>query len=401
MSKRKKKKARFQNPSAQDFSNLNNALEALSERDNVSKNDYMEDIIYLLRSSPENLKNTYKATESMISAILPTNKIADEPEFHGITGDLFKCTYLFFNISESIGINWASFSQLPESIADSIRIQVLEEIIPEFFDDPLRFETLNCLDKYRHQKKKIGDKQSSAVASILHLVLTDDKNKPLWPKIGLLQGIVLKSLGLDTYVMDVFAVENFREVLNNYEKKDNDRKDSPLMTKETILEILYNFVFRMDNISQHKTYLARQIRTKIKDATDAVFQGRLTFGFFTIEELNKISEQIVKIFGLENQHQTGALNEFFSELSEKKQDEFLLAMNSFMDETFTPEKFEQMNRKLDGIIRNPGEFLPWMILILMIRKDFQTQTLLAEQKPFLMYSIFGELASFHGNTPGS
>lgn len=390
MSAKKKKKSGIKKSSARDLPRLNKELNAFSESKDLSGEELTKDILYLLRASPESLKSPQKATETLVNAALPSMKISGEPEFEKITGNPFTCKSIFSEVIENMDVNWESFEKLPRPVADSIHTQILEQIIPRFFTIQLRLETIEGLKKYRSRKKRAGEKMSAAVAAALELILKNEENEALWPKVGLLQGIVQNSLNLaddfDASMMEALDEREIQEI-----------KDLDLSQEEKQAAILNVIFSKVKDKPDVKESFVQLIIAGFEEGRKAVLQGKLNLGVLTIDELNKVSELIIKAIGPVGEDQLTDVEAFFAELDENKKTQLLSALDIFIQETFTPEKLNQISRNLDTIEKKTGDLGQWMLYIMMLKNMFLKQKVFKEQKTLLYEIIFGELASFKGN----
>ncbi len=394
MSAKKKKKSGNKKSSARDLSMLNKELNAFSESQHLSDEELIKDILYLLRASPESLKSPQKATETLVNAALPSVEISGEPEFEKVTGNPFRCKSIFSEVIESMDVNWESFEELPRPVADSIHTQILEQIIPRFFTTSLRFETIEGLKKYRLRKKRAGEKMDTAVAAALELILKNEENEALWPKIGLLQGIVQNSLNL----ADDFDA-TMMEALDEREIQEIKSLDLPQEEKQAaILNVIFSKVKDKPEVREGFVQL---IIDGFEEGRKAILQGKLNLGLLTIDELNKVSEVIIKAIGPVGEDQLTDVEAFFAELDENKKTQLISALDIFTQETFTPEKLKQITRKLDAVEKEAEDIGQWMVFIMMLRNILIQENILEKQKTLLHEIIFGELASFKGNAPSS
>lgn len=390
MSAKKKKKSGIKKSSARDLSRTDKEINAFSESKDLSGEELTKDILYLLRASPESLKSPQKATETLVNAALPSVEIAGEPEFEKVTGNPFNCKSIFSEVIENMEVNWESFEELPRPVADSIHTQILEQIIPRFFTIQLRLETIEGLKKYRSRKKRAEDKMSAAVAAALELILKNEENKALWPKIGLLQGIVQNSLNLaDDFDASVLEALDEREI--------QEIKNLDLSKEEKQAAILSVIFSKLKDKPDVKESFVQLIIAGFEEGRKAVLQGKLNLGVLTIDELNKVSELIIKAIGPVGEDQLTDVEAFFAELDENKKTQLLSALDIFIQETFTPEKMKQISRNLDTIEKKTGDLGQWMLYIMMLKNIFLKQKVFKEQKTLLYEIIFGELASFKGN----
>jgi hypothetical protein len=194
MSTKKKKKPEHQNRSSQHRNIPINDLKSPIEPLNDLQGKITEDLVFFFRSIPDAMRSPQRATEALVKAVLPTEKIAMEPEFVDIVGDPISCASIYSESLSKMDVNWKSFADLPPQLAASIRSQIMEETVRHFLTEPLRFEILEGLSRYRLRKKRSNEKMEAGIAAALQLVLKDEKNNLIWPKIGLLHGIIRNSI---------------------------------------------------------------------------------------------------------------------------------------------------------------------------------------------------------------
>ncbi len=379
---KKKKKSKKQNKTAPNRHIQKTGLESSTQPLSDLQGEITEDIVYFFRSSPDAMRSPQIATETLIKAVLPTEKIAMEPEFDDITGDPISCTLIYSETISKMDVNWETFGNLPPQIAASIRLEILEETIRQFLTESLRLEILDGLNLYRLRKKRSGEKMEAGIAAALQLVLKDDKNNPIWPKIGLLLGIAHNSISLGLEIKD-----SFNEILN--ENKDLLKSDN-----QKRYEILKKACSKIDANPRLINFFNRQTKKNYNEGVDAVLQGKLHFGFLSTEELENLSEHIVKSLGFSDPGKFKDANAFFSVMAEKKQKHVISGIENFINETFTPEKIEQMVQKLNSILKDPGDLQKWVSFILMIRSTLQGDDTIESRKVILIFITLGEFDTF-------
>jgi hypothetical protein len=393
--KKKKKKSKNQHKPAQDRYIQKNKTEPPVGPLNDLQSEITEDIVYFFRSFPDAMRSPQIATESLIKAVLPTDKIAMEPEFDDIFGDPISCTSIYSEVISKMEVNWKSFGDLPPQLAASIRRQIMEETIRQFVTESLRYEILDGLDRYRLRKRDSGDKMEASIAAALQLVLKDEKNNLIWPKIGLLHGIIHNSitLGLD-------IKNSYIEILGETKEDTHQNKDLLLLDDQKRDDILLKASSKIDKIPRLKKFINHQTEKIYDKGINAVLEGKLFFGFLTMDELNKVSEHLVKSMGLSNKEQLRNAKTFLDRLTEKKQKELISGMENFIHEIFTPEKIQKMHQKLNSILKAPGDLKHWELFIFMLRNALMHENIMKSRKNlFFICIILGELAAFQGAPP--
>jgi hypothetical protein len=395
--KKKKKKSKNQHKTPQDRYFQKYGLESPVGPLNDLQGEITEDIVYFFRSFPDAMRSPQIATESLIKAVLPTDKIAMEPEFDDIFGDPITCTSIYSEVISKMEVNWKSFGDLPPQLAASIRRQIMEKTISQFLTESLRYEILDGLNRYRLRKKESGNKVDASIAAALQLVLKDEKNNPIWPQIGLLHGIIHNSitLGLD-------IKNSYNEILGETKEDNHENKDLLLLDDHKRNEILQKASSKIDKIPRLKKFINHQTERIYDKGINAVLEGKLFFGFLTMDELNKISEHIVESMGLSDKDQLRNAKAFLDKLTDKKQKELISGMDVFIHEIFTSEKIEQMHQKLNSILKAPGDLKHWELFIFMLRNALMHEDVMKSRKNFFFICVtLGELAAFQGDSPSS
>jgi hypothetical protein len=390
---KKKKKSKKQNKTAPNHHIPKTGLESSTQPLSDLQREITEDIVYFFRSFPDAMRSPQMATEALIKAVLPTENIAMEPEFDDTLGDPISCTLIYSETLSKMEVNWKSFGDLPPQLAASIRHQVMEETVRQFLTESLRLEILDGLNQYRLRKKRSGEKMEAGIAAALQLVLKDEKNNPIWPKIGLIHGIVHNSITLGLDIKDTY-----KDILGDHKEDIFKNKDLLLLDDQKRNEILKKTFSKIDENPRLNNFMNRQTKRIYDEGINAVLEGKLCFGFLTTDELNRVSDHIVRSTGFLATKKLKDANAFLSGLTEKKQKELIAGMELFINEIFTPEKIKQMHEKLNSILKDPGDFKRWESFILMIRNILRHEDALQNQKSFFICITLGELAAFQGDS---
>ena len=393
---KKKKKLQKQNKSRQNSHIQNTGLEFLTKPVSDLQGDITEDIVYFFRSFPDSMRSPQIATEAMVRAVLHTEKIATEPEFHDIVGDPIHCVLIFSETISKADVNWHSFGDLPPKLAEFIRLQVMEETIRNFLTESLRSEILEGLNRYLIRKKQSGDRKEASIAAVIHIILKDEGNNLIWPKIGLLHGIIHNSISFGLEIKD-----SYNQILGIDKKDSPEKKDLLHLDDQTRTEILKKASLKMAENPKFKNFINRQTKRIYEEGIAAIMEGKLYLGFLSVEDLNKISERIVSITGFSLKDCLNDANAFLSGLTEKKQKKLMADIEIFIDETFTHQKIELILEKLNSILKDPGDMKPWVPFIIMIRDSLTRDNKLESRNNILKCITFGELSAFQGYSQNS
>lgn len=345
-----------------------------------------KDMIYLFRSYPDTMRSPQIATETIIKTVLPTEKIAMEPEFEDIFGDPIDCVSIYSETLSKMEVNWESFGNLPPQLASSIKLQILEETSRQFMTESLRFEIMDGLNRYRLRKKRSGNKLEAGIAAAIQWVLNDEKNNPLWPKIGLIHGIIHNSISIGL------------EIKNSYKEFFGENKEMPLVDGPQRDEVLKEASSKIGQNPRLNRYFKRRAEKIYEEGINAVLDGNLNFGFLTSEELNKIREHIDRLSGSSSSEYPRSANAILTILTQKRRKKLISVMETFIHETFTPEKIDQMVQKLNSILKDPGDLERWQPFIILTRNYLQSDHVLEKHKKYFIYLTFGELAGFRNDS---
>lgn len=395
MENKRKKKLKKQNKFRKNRHFPKTGLESSEQPESNLQSDITEDIVYFFRSFPDSMRSPQMATEALIKAVLPTEKIAMEPEFDDIVGDPINCVSVYSETINKMEVNWKSFGDLPPQLAESIRLQLMEETIRGFLNESLRSEILEGLNSYRLRKKRAGDKKEAGIAAAIQLVLKDEKNNPLWPKIGLLHRIVHSSIALGLEIKKSYDHILNKNKMDLHENTELMLSDDPLRP-----EILQKISSKLQENPKLNNFINRQTKRIHEEGIQALLEGKLYFGFLTMDDLNNISERIVRVTGLSKMDQLNNANVFLSGLTAKKQKKLLADIDIFLNETFTSEKIEQMLQKLNSTLNSPGDLKKWVPFIFMIRNSLQADDAMESRKDLFKCITLGELSAFQGDPMG-
>jgi hypothetical protein len=195
---------------------------------------------------------------------------------------------------------------------------------------------------------------------------------------------------------------SYNEILGETKEDTHQNKDLLLLDDQKRDEILQKASSKIDKIPRLKKFINHQTEKIYDKGINAVLEGKLFFGFLTTDELNKVSEHLVKSMGLSNKEQLRNAKTFLDRLTEKKQKELISGMENFIHEIFTPEKIQKMHQKLNSILKAPGDLKHWELFIFMLRNALMHEDVMKSRKNFFFICvILGELAAFQGDSPSS
>ncbi|MFN8455934.1 MAG: hypothetical protein U0401_14920 [Anaerolineae bacterium] len=140
-------------------------------------------------------KGASSAEENLFWLVVDSGELADEAEFNDIFTDPLLTLPAYISVAEGMGFpSPDDLFSLPQEEQEDKKAEILEEVVRRLLDDELRQNLIEALDRLRLRWKKAGKQAQVAKAAAVQLMLSSRKNEKIWPVIGLVQRIVVRSV---------------------------------------------------------------------------------------------------------------------------------------------------------------------------------------------------------------
>jgi hypothetical protein len=327
------------------------------------------------------------AAEQLMTPILMSDALADEPELDHIFIDPFLCAETLTLVAQEMDLDPESLSALEGEEGEDVRLEMLEEIARRVVTDEVRREILDGLNSLRlrlkrsRKRKKVA--QVAAVQSFLGM--GGDGNDEAWPMIGLVQAIVARSI-----TVGFEMVEASIEIKDQVGGDDQDKVglfqrlvESPLARK---------FDKLLNKVPGLGGFLAKRADSIWEEGVNAIYEGELNLGLYSPEELTAGLDAFRTALGI------GEINETESEtivasMSEEKGKAVVLAIDHYVGRLFTPERLDQLRARIVTVL-DTGEYpSKWLSFLLMLQEYMAYEDAAENERGFLIRALIGEMRS--------
>jgi hypothetical protein len=326
------------------------------------------------------------AEENLFWLLADSSDLAEEPEFKEIFAEPLVTLPTYISVAESLGVPTPDMlDELPEEEQADKRAEILEETVRRLLDDTLHQEIIEAINRLRLRWKTAGKRAEAARAAGLQLTLSDRKSRAVWPMIGLLQAIVLRSLSagfeLVGVTMDDEPVDETddNESLAALYQKLND----PGMDKKLEQAI--------EKVPGLQSYLEKQIDNLWEEGETAIFTGELYLELFTDEELEAGVEIFKAVLSAETTDEN-APSEGPAEASiPQKSRDLFSQLDLYLTERFTPERLEQLRARLRTVLDEAGYPAKYFSFVKMLADAMADEEAAENEKGFLLRALLGEI----------
>ncbi len=347
-----------------------------AEYSNFSREEFSDDIVFLLRSDPESLRGPDAAANFVVKTVLPTSEMATEPEFENIVHEPSLCVKTLHEVAQGMGINWETFANLPKPIMESVRMQISEETLKRVLDDRFREKILDGLDEYRLRKKRKNDRMEAGKAAAMMLILKEKKNEEVWPKIGLLHEILHNCVAIGQEIMD--SVKGLKEGKVNG-------------INEKVLS-------RIKDDDQLRQFLLGEVNRRIVDGNNALLDGRLKLDWFTREEIDRASEILVEAFKTGVDPESKNEGSLVPKYTEEGQEMVTSGLGAIIDDVVTPERIEDARKKVEEKLKGDGEGGNWGMFLVSVKSKLEKEPEPEKLKGLFIRALYGETATAKGES---
>jgi hypothetical protein len=326
------------------------------------------------------------AEENLFWLLADSGDLAEEPEFKEIFTEPLVTLPTYISVAESLGVATPDLlDELPEEEQEDKKAEILEETVRRLLNNELRREIIEAVDRLRLRWKKAGKRAEAARVAGLQLTLSERKSTAVWPMIGLVQAIVLRSLGAGFEIVGVTMDEEEVDATNDEEslaalyKKLND----PGMDEK-----LERAIKKVPGL---QSYLEKQVDKIWEEGETAIFTGELCLELFTDEEL-EAGVEIFKTVMAKKETDESAAPEGPADTSIAQASRNLFSqLDLFLAERFTPERLEQLRTHLRTILDEASYPAKYFSFIKMLVDAMADEEAVENEKGFLLRALLGEI----------
>ncbi|MCL4298948.1 MAG: hypothetical protein KJ077_24640 [Anaerolineae bacterium] len=323
--------------------------------------------------------------ENLFWLLADSGDLAEEPEFNEIFTEPLVTLPTYISVAESLGVATPDeLDKLPEEEQADKKAEILEETSRRLLTHELRQEIIEAVDRLRLRWKKDGKRAEAARAAGLQLTLSDRKSTAVWPMIGLVQAIVLRSLGAGFELVGVTMDE---------EEDDGNDDESLAALYEKLQDpgVDQKLEQAIKKVPGLQNYLEKQVDKIWEEGETAIFTGELYLELFTDEEL----EAGVEIFKTAMAERETGDNEAAEDTAEKALSRVGEALFSQLDiylaQRFTPERLEQLRTRLRTVLDEADYPAKYFSFVKMLADAMADEAAAENEKGFLLRALLGEI----------
>jgi hypothetical protein len=327
------------------------------------------------------------AAEQLMTPILMSDALANEPELNHIFIDPFLCAETLTLVAQEMDLDPESLSALDEEEGEDVRLEMLEEVARRVVTDDVRQEILDGLNSLRLRLKRSRKRkrvaQVAAVQSFLGM--GGDGNDEAWPTTGLVQAIVTRSI-----TVGFEMVEASIEIEDQVGGDDQDKVG--LLQRLAELPLARKLDKLLNKVPGLGGFLAKHADRIWEEGVDAIYDGKLNLGLFSPEEL------VAGLDAFRTALEIGEINETESEtivasMSEEKGKVVVLAIDNYVGQLFTPERLDQLRARIVTVL-DTGEYpSKWLSFLLMLQEYIAYEDAAENERGFLIKALIGETRS--------
>ena len=349
----------------------------------IDSRKVIEDMLPLFSAPGDDLALSGHAMEELMTAVIASEGIADEPEFEGALIDPLLCAETVARVGEEMGFTPETSGDLPEEERGITRMQVLNESLRRLLTEEWCQDVLKGLNDLRLRLRRSGEKEKTAQVAVLQSFLRNDKSRATWPTMGLVQAIFHRSVAAgfemieaSTEMMGTGAIENLQASLI-------DR-----LTRSSLAQKVDRALKKVPGLEK---YLEKQADKMWKEGLAAIRAGSLYLGLYSLEELTGAIEILATQMGYNSAEEMMATDLPSLEIPKTVAKTYLVHLRSYIAELFTPARLDQLRSRIDAALRDSAHKGKWLPFIVMLREYLQHEDAVENELAFLISALFSEM----------
>lgn len=324
--------------------------------------------------------------ENLLWLLADSADLAEEPEFEGVFTEPLVTLPTYISVAEKMGFATPEMlDELPEEEQEDKKAEILEEATRRLLSDELRQEIIGALNRLRLRWKKAGQRAETARAAALQLTLNDRKSAAAWPMLGLIQAIILRSLGAGFELVGATMDDEADEA------GDNDESLAVLYERLSDPEISDKLELAVKKVPGLQRYLEKHVDKLWEEGETAIFDGELDLELFTTEELEAGAEIFNTVMAETETDESVVSADSAKALFTEKSKTLLAQLETYLVERFTPERLAQLRARLQTIMDEADYPAKYASFIRMLTDYMADEKAVENEKAFLLRAFLGEM----------
>jgi hypothetical protein len=350
------------------------------------QDDVLDDMLPLFPEIGDSAASSIPIAEQLMMTLMDSGDMVDEPEFEEIIVDPMLCLNTFSEVVQELDIEPESLDELPDEEREDTQMTIREEITRRLLTDELRRDIINGLNDLRIRLKRSGsEREEVARAAALQSFLGGDTGSEIWPMIGLVQAIFLRSLTIGFELMEA--------AMEVTETTDPSESDVPLTEKLARSSVTKKAADLLKKVPGLGGFLDKQADKIWEEGVDAVFKGELYLELFSPEELETGFKIFGATFGRDDiAEETDTQEPLTLEVTKEDVETIVLQLGDYITGLFTPERLDQLRARLDAILRDPAYARKWSSFLFLVAQNMANEDAVEYEMQFLIQALIGEMA---------
>jgi len=343
-----------------------------------SANELLEDMLPVLPSIADAATTEGVTVKRLMTILLESERVADEPEFRQIIFDPLVCAQTFVEVGTEMGIDPQSLPALDEEERENVQMDILEETARRLLTADARQEILNRLNSLRLRLKQSGKREEAARHAIMQSFLSSDTSGQTWVMTGLVQALIHRSLeaGFELFAIAAEIPEPGEQSLNVNSLLQRLKQSKVTRKADALLR-------RIPGI---RGFLEKQADHIWEEGAEAIYEGNLYLGLFSEEELVRGLETFKTALGLDETTPPDSI-----EPTREKALTLIAHLDDYVTRLFTRERLGQLRARLDTLLNSPELPKKWIAFLLMLKEHMAHKDAVKNEKGFLIQALLGEM----------
>jgi hypothetical protein len=345
----------------------------------------LDDMLPLFPEIGDSAASSISTAERLMMTLMDSGDMVDEPEFEEIIVDPILCMETFANVVQELDIEPESLDELPDEEREDAQMTIREAITRRLLTDELRRDIINGLNDLRMRLKRSGgEREEVARAAALQSFLGGDTGSEIWPMIGLVQAIFLRSLTIGFELMEVAT-----EIAETTDSSESDVALTEKLARSSVGKKAADLLKKVPGLGG---FLDKQADKIWEEGVDAVFKGELYLELFSPEELEPGFKVFGTVFRRDIAEETDTPESLSRKVSGEDVETVVSKLGEYIADLLTPERLDQLRARLNAILKDPAYAGKWSAFLHMLAGYLMDEDAVENEKQFLIQALIGEMA---------
>lgn len=328
-----------------------------------------------------NAGSSHGDIDAVIDLAWDSGDLLDEEEFDDIYVEPIEAVGALIKTAEAMGYGPDILKVGAAEVDEEVRDELMGKLWQQLVTPTLRRRLIDGLATLRKRLHRADEQEMRRTAAAVQFLLEADQSNDITPHLGFTRNLLIR--GLDTGFTLVGTSMEIEEI----EKEGKPLSPDAWLERLSTSEQGINLEKMITESPGLQKYLNKQIEQTQEEGLKATFTGELPLQIFTPAEIDPMLALVRNAFSASDAQRSD------SRARSKVMGELIPQLVAYLAPLMTPARLDQMRTDLAARVQEAMQTdSKWLAFLAMKQSDFAEVDTFADEQPFLVAALIGQVA---------